>query len=246
MTDLAEDLAPAWCEHGPGAHDGGAATRATAPVASRAWLLIEHPGPWGHAAVETALPGPLAGIAAEADRIGIRVQLIRRPRDNGSYASAGGPAVFTAWTCGPAPWVRRVDGDVRYEENLDLIGIAEGVPPNAPAEAGPLYLVCTHARRDRCCGRFGVALAREIGARYPEQTWETTHLGGHKHAANLALLPHGLYYGPVDLQAALGAIKAYEAGSVVAHRYRGRAGHNQAWQLAEHADLLANGGTARA
>jgi hypothetical protein len=105
-----------------------------------------------------------------------------------------------------------------------------------------MYLVCAHARRDRCCGRFGAPLARELAERYPERVWETTHLGGHKHAANLALLPHGLYYGPVDLPAALGAIEAYERGEVTVHRYRGRAGRDEAWQEAELAALVAGGG----
>jgi len=208
---------------------------ATAPVASRAWLLIEHDGPWAHSAVETPLPAPFGDLAAQADRAGIRVQLIRRP------GQGGAGAVFAAWTNGPGPWVGRVDGVVRSDGGLDLAGIAEGVAPAGAAAAGPLYLVCVHARRDRCCGRFGVPLARSLAERYPARVWETTHLGGHKHAANLALLPHGLYYGPVDLAAAVGAVEAYRAGEIVAHRYRGRAGHDEAWQQAEHARLAARG-----
>lgn len=234
---------PAWCEHGPGAHDGGVAAPASAPVAARAWLLIEHLGLWAHSAVETALPGPLAALAAEADRAGIRVQLIRRPLrssrpgEHDPDPGPGGPAVYAAWTAGPGPWARRVGGAVLDGEEVDLAGIAEGVVPAGAAAAGPLYLVCAHARRDRCCGRLGGPLARELAARYPERVWETTHLGGHKHAANLALLPHGLYYGPVDLPTALSAIEAYERGEVTARRYRGRAGHDQAWQQGEHARL---------
>ena len=52
---------------------------ASAPEASRAWLLIEHPGPWPHEAADAAAartarrPGP---VAVE---LGIRVQMIRRP-----------------------------------------------------------------------------------------------------------------------------------------------------------------------
>jgi hypothetical protein len=233
-----EDV-PAWCEHGPGAHDGGVLAPATAPAASRAWLLIEHNGPWAHSAVETPLPAPLGDLAAEADRAGIRVQLIRRP----AAEHRGQDAVFAAWTSGPGPWVARVDGVVRSHGGLglDLAAFTEGVAPAGAQAAGPLYLVCAHARRDRCCGRFGVPLARSLAQRYPSRAWETTHLGGHKHAANLALLPHGLYYGPVDLPAALDAIAAYEAGTIVAHRYRGRAGHDEAWQQAEHAELAARG-----
>ena len=243
MQGRDHDTLPAWCEHGPGAHDGGVATRATAPVASRGWLLIEHPGPWAERTVETELPEPLGDLAIEADRVGIRVQLIRRP---GYREAKGRPGVaaeiYLAWTSGPEPWVRGLGGPVRDSGALDLVGIAEGIAPQEAASAGPLYLVCAHARRDRCCGRFGAPLARELAARYPDRVWETTHLGGHKHAANMVLLPHGLYYGPVDLPAALGAIEAYERGEVTAHRYRGRAGRDEAWQEAEFAALMAEGG----
>jgi hypothetical protein len=235
---------PAWCEHGPGAHDGGVAAPASAPVAARAWLLIEHLGPWGHSAIETTLPGPLAALAAAADRAGIRVQLIRRPLrptrpdEHSPVTSSGAPAVYAAWTAQPGPWARRLGG---AGQEADLAQIAEGVVPAGTDAGGPLYLVCAHARRDRCCGRLGGPLARSLAARYPERVWETTHLGGHKHAANLALLPHGLYYGPVDLPSALGAIEAYERGELTPHRYRGRAGHDQPWQQAEQARLAARG-----
>lgn len=305
---------PAWCEHGPGAHDGTVVAAASAPVAARAWLLIEHPGPWAHSAIETALPGRLAALAADADRAGIRVQLIRRPsrasepdRDPsagpvdpaaGSESSAAGsqgpapglvvgpaagldspagsagsaaspenpaagplgpvassessaagpeslaagsgdPAVYAAWTAGPQPWLARVAGAGAGGGEIDLAGLARGVAPTRATAAGPLYLVCAHARRDRCCGRFGGPLARGLAARYPEQVWETTHLGGHKYAPNLALLPDGRYYGPADLPSALAAIEAYQRGEVMPHRYRGRAGHDEAWQRAEQASLTA-------
>ena len=36
------------------------------------------------------------------------------------------------------------------------------------------------------------------------------HVGGHRFAANLVLLPHGLYYGPVAGASAEAAITAYE------------------------------------
>jgi hypothetical protein len=244
---------PAWCEHGPGAHDGTVPAAATAPVASRAWLLIEDPGPWAHSAIETALPGPLAELAADADRAGIRVQLIRRPLRSGGIdqgISAGSEAraadsearaVYAAWTAGPRPWLTRMAGATATGGGIDLAGVARGAAPARAEEAGPLYLVCAHARRDRCCGRFGGPLARGLAARYPAQVWETTHLGGHKHAPNLALLPEGHYYGPADLPSALAAIEAYERGEVSPHRYRGRAGHDQAWQQAEQARAMADG-----
>ncbi|MGH3166589.1 MAG: sucrase ferredoxin [Trebonia sp.] len=199
-------VVPPWCEHGPGGHDGGVPSAATAPAGARAWLLIESEGPWASEATATALPAPLAKLAIGADERGIRVQLIRRP-DRGGAAV---PAVFAGWTAGPAPWLRRTSTD---DLNPDaLTALAAGEPPGGTTQARPLFLVCTHARRDRCCGRFGVPLARDLATRYPHEVWETTHVGGHRFAANLVILPHGLYYGPVDGPAARAAIDAYQRG----------------------------------
>jgi hypothetical protein len=132
------------------------------------------------------------------------------------------PVVFAAWTGGRAPWVRRVDvGDLGPEA---LTAIAAGQAPGGAASSGPLFLVCAHGRRDRCCARFGVPLARELAGAYPAGVWESTHVGGHRFAANLVILPHGLYYGPVDAAAARDAIGAYARGEITARGYRGRAG----------------------
>jgi hypothetical protein len=233
---------PAWCEHGPGGHDGGVPSSATAPSGARAWLLIECDGPWAAEAVETPLPAPLDRLAIGADELGVRVQLIRRPVRPGrlggaSRSCAAGqdneqgrrdsgnrddPAVYIGWTAGPAPWLRRMGGD---DLDLAVLGaLAAGEPAVGVTESEPLFLVCAHGRRDRCCARFGVPLARELAARYPDQVWETTHVGGHRFAANLVILPHGLYYGPVDSPAAHDAIDAYQRGEITTHRYRGRAG----------------------
>jgi hypothetical protein len=245
---------PAWCEHGPGGHDGGMPSSATAPSGAGAWLLIESAGPWAAEALETPLPAPLGKLAIGADELGIRVQLIRRPvrpgrPGGGSRSDEAGrdgepghrddPAVYTGWTAGPAPWLRRMPGG-----NLDpavLGALAAGEPAGGMVESGPLFLVCAHGRRDRCCARFGVPLARELAARYPGQVWETTHVGGHRFAANLVILPHGLYYGPVDSPAAHGAIDAYQRGEITAHRYRGRAGQDTEAQEAERTALATSG-----
>jgi hypothetical protein len=243
----------AWCEHGPGGHDGDVPSSATAPTGARAWLLIEFDGPWAAEAVATALPGPLAKLAIDAGELGVRVQLIRRPlrggRPDGGRRSVGigpddeagqphDPAVYVGWTAGPAPWLRRMTGDNLNPAVLDAV--AAGEPPDGAAVPGPLLLVCTHGRRDRCCARFGVPLARELAVRYPGQVWETTHVGGHRFAANLVILPHGLYYGPVDSAAARGAIEAYERGEIAADRYRGRAGQDSEVQEAECAAVASS------
>jgi hypothetical protein len=225
------------CEHGAASHDGTESSAASAPEASRAWLLIEHPGPWPHEPTETLLPAPLRAMASSADQLGVRVQMIRRP----GRRVGPGRSLYVGWTAGAEPWLRRgsrpddVDG-------LDLEKLAAGSAPGFGSEVSePVFLVCAHAQRNACCARFGGPLAQALAARYPGQVYQTTHVGGHRFAANLVILPHGLYYGPVGLDSAVSAIGAYERGQVTAERYRGRAGQPRAAQEAEHEVLARTG-----
>ena len=89
------------CEHGADCHTGLEPSMASAPEASRAWLLIEHPGPWPHEAAGATQPAPLAALVQSAEEFGVRVQLIRRAgrREVGDVRS-----VFLGWTAGPEPF----------------------------------------------------------------------------------------------------------------------------------------------
>ncbi len=239
------------CDHGPRWHDGTEPFAASAPASSRAWLLIEHPGPWPRQPAEAPLPRPLRRAVDAAGTLGIRVQLIRRPHRRSDPAGPGRrpPApdrswgrvpipfeVYAGWSAGRHPWLRRgrlhEPGDV---DGLDLARLARGLPGTfgEPA-AGPLLLVCTHGRRNMCCARLGRPLASELAERHGAAVWETSHVGGDRHAANLVILPHGLYYGPVDPPTADSAIGAYLRDEVILERYRGRAGQSENSQATEH------------
>jgi hypothetical protein len=225
------------CEHGSESHDGTASSAASAPEASRAWLLIEHPGPWPHEAADAAQPAPLATLVSAAVELGIRVQMIRRP---GRRRVGDVRTVMAGWTAGREPFLRRgsVSAIAPDLAERDLKELAAGTPPSfGSVSAEPVFLVCTHAKRSACCARFGAPLAQALTARYPGQVWETTHVGGHRFAANLVILPYGLYYGPVGVEAATAAIGAYQRGAVLPGRYRGRAGQPTPVQEAEHAQL---------
>jgi hypothetical protein len=231
----------AGCEHGTESHDGTVLSMASAPEESRAWLLIEHPGPWPHEPTETALPAPLDAQVRSADALGIRVQMIRRP---GRRPASDAHRVLVGWTAGPRPWLRSGElaaGDAALTD-LELKELSTGKPPafGVPS-VEPVFLVCTHGRRNACCARLGAPLAQALATRHPEQVWETTHVGGHRFAANLVILPHGLYYGPVGVEAASAAIGAYRQGTVAPEHYRGRAGQPKATQEAEHARLARAG-----
>ena len=225
------------CEHGAGSHDGTESSAASAPEASRAWLLIEHPGPWPHEAAD-AVSSPLRKAVSAAVDLGVRVQMIRRPSARGAGA---GDAVLAGWTAGSQPWLRR-GSSAGLPDDLDLEGLAAGRPVSFGTPVPePVFLVCGHAQRNACCARLGGPLAQALAARYPGQVFQTTHVGGHRFAANLVILPHGLYYGPVGLAEATDAIAAYQRGAVTAARYRGRAGQPRPTQEAEHEALTRTG-----
>jgi hypothetical protein len=241
MTPVATE-----CEHGADSHGAAAPSMASAPEASRAWLLIEHPGPWPREAAEAELPAGLRKLVDRAVELGIRVQLIRRP---GSRGAGGG--VLVGWTAGPEPWLRSGPAAAARDEldlagldlaGLDLAGLARGEPGTfGEPVTEPVFLVCAHAQRNACCARFGGPLGLELAARYPGQVFQTTHVGGHRFAANLVILPHGLYYGPVGRAEATAAISAYLDGAVTAARYRGRAGQPHPVQEAEYEALTRAG-----
>ena len=229
------------CEHGAGCHDGTEPSSASAPEASRAWLLIEHPGPWPHEPAEAPLPAPLGALVSLAADLGVRVQMIRRP---GRRRTGDVRTVLAGWVAGREPFLRCGQGPATAPDltERDLKELAAGMVPSfgVPVDE-PVFLVCTHGRRSACCARFGGPLAQSLAARHPGQVWETTHVGGHRFAANLVILPHGLYYGPVGADAATAAIGAYQRGTVAADRYRGRAGQPRPVQEAEHARLARAG-----
>jgi hypothetical protein len=229
------------CEHGAECHTGLEPSMASAPEASRAWLLIEHPGPWPHEAAEAAQPAPLAALVESAEEFGVRVQLIRRP---GRRRAGDVRSVFLGWTAGDSPWLRyaEVSASAPGLTERDLKELADGIVPSfGMGWDEPVFLVCTHGKRSVCCARLGGPLAQALAARQPGQVWETTHVGGHRFAANLVILPHGLYYGPVGVGLAAAAIDAYQRGAVVVDRYRGRAGQPRADQEAEYARLAEAG-----
>ena len=198
----------------------------TAPT-DRVWLFVEEPGPWGRQAVaESRLPEEVRSFLAGLD--GVRVQLIRR------HGGVSGPGVrvFAAdLSRGVALRTTLLD-DPRDLLDLDPAALRAGAP-DLPAYDGPLWLVCTNGRRDRCCAESGRPVAEALAARWPEETWETTHLGGHRFAATLLALPAGFVLGRLDAASAVAACKELEAGRLPLARARGRAGQPPAAQVAE-------------
>lgn len=201
----------------------------TAPT-EHTFLLVEHPGPWGRRAVEESrLPDAVRRHLAELPDT--RVQLVRR------HGGVAGPGirVFRAVADPTTPGFAVATAVLDSPEDLLDLDHADLVPHH-----GALWLVCTNGRRDRCCAEVGRPVAAALAARWPEETWETTHLGGHRFAGTLLALPSGHTLGRLDAERAVAACAGLEDGQVPVALSRGRAGLAPAEQVRE-LHLLAGG-----
>ena len=148
------------------------------------WMLVEYPLAWGTKALEmSALPrvvkAHLAGLLKAIPRS--RLLLIKQQ----SRARKSSFSFFVVRTTEGAPSVARFEL-TQYEQLLrfdaaTVVGAA--AVPGADLSAGPLFLVCTHGRRDKCCAKFGYPLSR-LEEHACAIVWRL-HFGGDRFAANL-------------------------------------------------------------
>lgn len=206
----------------------------TAPVAV-GWLLVEQPGPWGRDALTDSGLDPAvgAGLAVASADLPVRVQTIRRPTLMPTPPVTERTVVLAH--VGPSPWAESLSiGSADELLDLDPEVCTAGEPPGLGTPVtDPLLLVCTHGKRDRCCATLGRPIAAALGALYHDQVWEVSHVGGHRFAGNLVVLPHGLVFGGLGVPTAVRAADLLLAGRVDAEHLRGRSGLGRPAQAAE-------------
>ena len=134
----------------------------------RAFLLVEHPGPWGDDALRDArLPDGLGARAARrAAATGSKVLLIRRPAGRRPHARASGSSRRTP--------TRRARGSRPPSSttcagvlDLDLAALGAGRSPGLTPYDGSVLCVCTHGRHDACCAERGRPVAAGAGRGAP-------------------------------------------------------------------------------
>jgi len=213
------------------------------------FLLLEVPGPWGSSALDekrmdAGIAQRLARAATAADT---HVVLIRRP---GRHPLAGADArqKVTAWAfADTSPGAERVLWGT-WRDPADLLGLdlTADIPGEVNA-AGPrrLALVCTNGKRDQCCAIRGRPVAAAVAAGTDWDTWECSHLGGHRFAATAMLLPTGDMFGWLDPESALEVMQRFDAGQLLLSRYRGRAGQPFPVQAALYAAAVRLGDSRR-
>lgn len=223
----------------PDAHCAPLALTQNSPIYGTAtevhtWFLLEYNGPWtAKATSDNQLPEAVQGwLKALAKQIPqSRVQFIKHP----TLPTPGGFMFYTA-TAGQLFRVQVAD-------YLELVGLEwDALMQPARRVDERLYLVCTNAKRDWCCGRYGAAAFRALdpfirqnpAPAQSEKVWMTTHLGGHRFAATLVVLPAGLSYGLVQPEEIPALVQVQRQGTLMLNRYRGRNTYPKPIQAAEY------------
>jgi hypothetical protein len=232
------------------------------------YLLVEQPLPWPSDISEVAELADVIELAAAA---GLRVQAIARagagPADEQSQevgpspgpvppgAMAAGQRRLISYRMTRPGWAgplsrregRAGPGDLA-EVAAALLGRGAGAGAAAALGPGPGagpgvvdVLVCTHGRRDTCCGARGMELVRalaEAGLAGPSpagaspapagagpgpevRLWRTSHTGGHRFAPTAVVLPSATLWAWADVALLEQVVRGEGPVPGVVSRYRG-------------------------
>lgn len=103
------------------------------------------------------------------------------------------------------------------------------------------YFVCTHGARDKCCSKYGIPTWQMLDSLSHGRAWQTTHLGGHRYATNVLVLPTGHSYGRVMVDETEEFFKTVEEGSISIKHLRGNSALPKEAQVCECAMVADNG-----
>ena len=197
-------------------------------VTTPRWLMIQVQEAWAPKTPNTAcLQGPVGDhITEELERIGgARLQLIRRPQ-------AGTGVTVIAATVGGQAYTLTLDA-LSDIVNVDIGALFEGGAGSEPVDEA-VILVCTHGLRDRCCAVEGIPVYNALAEQVGNRAWQTTHLGGHRFAATLVVLPQGLQFGRVLAPEVPALVDGLDKGEIYRlDRFRGRVDASRMAQVAE-------------
>jgi hypothetical protein len=201
------------------------------------WLLVEYREAWGkHALADSALSVEVKRHLNNFCKTVPRARFLFVKQER---LRADAPACFVVRCRENAPSIQRFELS-GYDDLLkfDLAALAAGQTPDGGVRLdAPLYLVCTHGKRDKCCAKFGYALYKSLREGEAEgaggRVWQSSHVGGDRFAANLVCFPHGLFYAHMTTDAARRIMDEYERRQLTLDGYRGRACYSYPVQAAE-------------
>lgn len=183
------------------------------------WLMLEYRGAWRAKVVSDHDIDPATlrwlhdlDAAYRARGLTTRLQMIRQP-------SAGDLRLLT------------LTGDgVLVRSAADYAALA-AAPDRSTNDVH--YFVCTHGSRDLCCAEFGMPVYRALRERVGDRAWQTSHLGGHRFAANVLVTAPAVLYGRVTPTTVDELWQASEHHRLYRPLARGRTCYEPAAQAAE-------------
>jgi hypothetical protein len=203
------------------------------------WILIEYRGAWARDVLGASLLSPELKQHLRSQLAGLphaRLLFVKKPRgrpDTGSrvFLGTSKPGAERLFELE----VEHLDDLLHVDAAAVLTGTSRAIA-GTEAVAGPLYIVCAHGKRDRCCALHGRPLYDALRhATDSSRVWQSSHVGGDRFAGNAVVLPHGLYYGRVGPSEAARVVAATTAGQIDLDTYRGRSAYSFAVQAAERA-----------
>jgi hypothetical protein len=222
----------------------GQASEPLAATASRVdrWLLVEYRGLWDRDVLGgSLLSAPLKEhLRGQLARLGhARLLFVKRPERRAHarrmlYLGSSRPGEERLY----ALEFERPDDLLAYDFASALL---DGGTPGVPVEH-PIFVVCTHGKRDRCCAKYGRPLYDGLKGKVdPAWVWQSTHVGGDRFAGNVVVLPEGLYFGRLGEADLDPLLDAYFDRRLYLAAYRGRSAYTFAVQAAETALREAEG-----
>ncbi len=204
-------------------------------VYTQIWFLLEYRPAWAARATENQdndLP-PLVQDWLREQVAGVengRLQFIKQSKRSGNLA------FFVAIMTGDAP--RLYEFSLTDYEDLLTLDMAALLAENgryaAHRRIEPLYFICTHGKRDRCCAKFGLVFYNLLANVVGDQAWQVSHLGGHRFAVTALTLPDGVIYGRLQLADIPQLVAAQRNGNLLLDRLRGQTRYDPLLQTADY------------
>jgi hypothetical protein len=198
------------------------------------WFLLEYSRPWGAKvlpesdlldSIKTALNGYLSATP-KSNLLFIKQQ----------FKHIAGITFYVALTRETDPLLYEFHLE-SYDDllTLDIPAIVSGDPAyDDRITHEPLFLICTNARRDQCCPRYGLPVYKVMVNKAGSRVWQCSHLGGHRFAPTALFLPHGVNYGRFQADDIGQIMSDYEQGIIHLDYLRGRVCYDSAAQAADY------------
>ncbi|MCA1557992.1 MAG: hypothetical protein LC731_05560 [Acidobacteria bacterium] len=199
------------------------------------WLLVEFTEPWGSKALnDSSLSMEVKNYLNQLVRRIPRSRLLFIKQERRHQSSFN---FFIVRARERNPFIIRFELD-DYEKLRECYMDVAAAAAGEKTEGGtfftdPLYLICTHGKRDKCCAKFGFPVYKSLREGRDGLVWQSSHVGGDRFAANLICFPHGLFYAHMTDESAQEVVNSYEQRQIMLEKFRGRACYSYPVQAAE-------------